>query len=90
MWVESQKYHLHIELTSKCNSACPNCPRFVMGSTKLNPTVTLSELKLNDIKKWFNYDFIQKIGSINFCGNLGDPTNCIEMNEIVEYLYVNN
>jgi|688.fasta_scaffold08474_20 MoaA/NifB/PqqE/SkfB family radical SAM enzyme len=90
MWVESQKYHLHIELTSKCNSACPNCPRFVMGSTKLNPSVTLSELKLNDIKKWFNYDFIQKIGSINFCGNLGDPTNCIEMNEIVEYFYVNN
>jgi hypothetical protein len=46
MWVDSQKYHLHIELTSKCNSACPNCPRFVMGSTKLNPAVTLSEIKL--------------------------------------------
>jgi hypothetical protein len=61
-----------------------------MGSTKLNPSVTLGELKLNDIKKWFDYDFIQKIGSINFCGNLGDPTNCTEMNEIVEYFHTNN
>jgi hypothetical protein len=61
-----------------------------MGSTKLNPSVTLSELKLNDIKKWFDYDFIQKIGSINFCGNLGDPSNCTEMNEIVEYFHINN
>lgn len=90
MWLESQKYHLHIELTSKCNSACPNCPRFVMGSTKLNPAVTLGEIKLKDIKKWFSVDFIKKIGSINFCGNLGDPTNCTEMNEIVEYFYKNN
>ena len=90
MWSESKKYHLHIELTSKCNSACPNCPRFVMGSTKLNPSVILDEIKLNDIKKWFSIGFIKKIGSINFCGNLGDPTNCTEMYEIVEYFYKTN
>ena len=90
MWVESQKYHLHIELTSKCNSACPNCPRFIKGSRKLNDDITLSELKLNDIEKWFSHDFIQKIGSINFCGNLGDPSNCTEMNEIIEYFHINN
>ena len=90
MWSESKKYHLHIELTSKCNSACPNCPRFVMGSTKLNPSVILDEIKLNDIKKWFSIGFIKKIGSINFCVNLGDPKNCTEMYEIVEYFYKTN
>lgn len=90
MWVESQKYHLHIELTSKCNSACPNCPRFIKGTPILDSKIRLSEIKLNDIKKWFDFDFIKKIGSINFCGNVGDPTNCTEMTEIVEYFYNNN
>ena len=50
MWVESQKYHLHIELTSKCNSACPNCPRFIKGTPILDSKIRLSEIKLNDIK----------------------------------------
>jgi hypothetical protein len=90
MWVDSKKYHLHIELTAKCNSACPNCPRFIMGSSKLNPSINLSEIKLEDIKLWFKKSFIKKIGSINFCGNLGDPSNCTEMVEIVEYFYNNN
>ena len=34
--------------------------------------------------------FIKKISSINFCGNFGDPTNCTEMIDIVEYFYENN
>ena len=57
MWVESQKYHLHIELTSKCNSACPNCPRFIKGTPVLASNIELSEIKLKDIKKWFDVDF---------------------------------
>jgi MoaA/NifB/PqqE/SkfB family radical SAM enzyme len=90
MWKNAEKYHLHIELTSKCNSKCPHCPRFIKGTTLLNPNISLAELKINEIKEWFSYEFIQKIGSINFCGNFGDPTNCTDMINIVEYFHLNN
>ena len=90
MWNDAQKYHLHIELTSKCNSKCPHCPRFLRGTMELNPNIYLSELKLSDISNWFDIDFLQKIGSINFCGNFGDPTNCTDMINIVEYFHINN
>ena len=63
MWTDSEKYHLHIELTSKCNSACPNCPRFILSSSKLNPKIKLSEIKLNNIIEWFDVSFIKKISS---------------------------
>jgi len=61
-----------------------------MGSPKLNSDIILSEIKLKDIELWFDKKFIKKIGSINFCGNLGDPSNCTEMIEIVEYFYKSN
>ena len=61
MWLNSKKYHLHIELTSKCNSACPNCPRFIMGSPKLNSDIILSEIKLKDIELWFDKKFIKTL-----------------------------
>lgn len=87
---EDKKFHFHIELTTKCNSACPLCPRFVYGTPHLNPRIRLNELSLKDIKQWFSVDFIQKIGSINFCGNFGDPISCKDMYPIVEYFHKSN
>lgn len=87
---EDKKFHFHIELTTKCNSACPLCPRFVYGTPHLNPRIRLKELSLKDIKQWFSVDFIQKIGSINFCGNFGDPISCKDMYPIVEYFHKSN
>ena len=63
---EDKKFHFHIELTTKCNSACPLCPRFVYGTPHLNPRIRLNELSLKDIKQWFSVDFIQKLVRLIF------------------------
>lgn len=95
MWSElltnpNKKFHLHIELTTKCNSACPLCPRFVFGTTELNPAISLKELHLEEMKSWFPPELCNKVGSINFCGNFGDPASCKDMYPIVEYFHKSN
>jgi len=95
MWSEilkssDKKFHFHIELTTKCNSACPLCPRFVYGTPHLNPRIKLNELSLSDIKKWFPSNLVSKIGSMNFCGNFGDPISCKDMYPIIEYFHQTN
>ena len=41
---------VHLELTHRCNAACPMCARNVYGG-QVNPSMPLSELSLEDIKK---------------------------------------
>lgn len=87
---KQQLFHFHIELTSKCNAACPHCPRYLRGLPIRQPSVNLWEMKFSDVKKWYSPSIIKKIGSINFCGNFGDPCVCNDMYEIVEYFHLNN
>jgi len=95
MWVETlnsenKLFHFHIELTSKCNAACPHCPRFLRGLPVREPSLNLWEMDINHVKKHFSLDVLKKIGSINFCGNFGDPSVCKDMIEIVEYFHLGN
>ena len=48
---------IHLELTHRCNAACPMCARNVFGGT-VNPSMPLSELTLADIKKILLPDFV--------------------------------
>ena len=94
MWSDviknNKKYHLHIELTSKCNAACPHCPRFLRGAPIRNPAIGLYELKLEEVKQWIPVEIIESTGSMNICGNFGDPSLCLEMVDIVEYFISTN
>ena len=75
----------HIELSSHCNAACPQCVRNVDGGL-LAPNLKLNSLSLVDIKKIFSVNFLQQIRIINLCGNYGDPIMCKDMYEIVHYI----
>jgi MoaA/NifB/PqqE/SkfB family radical SAM enzyme len=94
MWADAKqlgkKYHFHIELTSKCNASCPHCPRYIRGSSVRNPAVNLYELTLKNVQEWIPIEIIKNIGSMNVCGNFGDPSMCKEMVEIVEYFHKTN
>lgn len=87
---EDKKFHFHLELTTKCNSACPICPRYIIGTPVTTSNIQLWEVTIEQVKKWYSHELIQKIGSMNICGNFGDPIVCRDLYEIVEYFHINN
>lgn len=78
--------HLHIELSSHCNSACPTCPRNIDGGIS-HPYLNPSSLTFHQFKSICQEDFLKQIRSINFCGNYGDPFMCKDVLEILDYIY---
>jgi len=76
---------VHLELTHRCNAACPMCARNIHGGA-INPDMPLSELSLDDIKTILLPDFIAQLKRIYACGNYGDPIVARECIEVFRYL----
>ena len=75
---------VHLEITDKCNAACPQCPRSDRGGP-VNPLLPITELTLADIKKIFPREFILQLERMFACGNYGDPCSAKDTYEIFEY-----
>ena len=80
---------IHLEVTQKCQAACPMCDRNMNGGAN-NPHMNLDELTLSDIKQIFSPTFINQLDSLLLCGNLGDPIIASDTLEIFEYFRQNN
>jgi len=80
---------IHLELTHRCNAACPMCARNISGG-KINPDMPLVELSLEDIKTILKPDFIRQLEQIYACGNYGDPMVARDCLQVFEYLRVCN
>jgi len=76
---------VHLELTHRCNAACPMCARNIHGGA-VNPDMPLSELSLADIKTILLPDFIARLKRIYACGNYGDPIVARDCIEVFRYL----
>jgi len=63
---------VHLEITERCNAACPMCARNINGGEE-NPWIKNNELSLDDVKRIFPDDFIQQLEHMYMCGNYGDP-----------------
>ena len=81
----SQVRELHIELTTRCNAHCPQCPRNYRGYD-FNSGYPTTELSLSDIKQIFSPEFLKQIRVVNLNGNLGDFGLATQGPEIVQYL----
>ncbi len=75
---------VHLELTDKCNAACPQCSRSERGGP-VNPLLPLTELNLDDIKTIFPPSFVSQLVDIYACGNFGDPIVAGDCLEIFRY-----
>ena len=75
---------LHIELSSKCNAACPQCLRNVRGGRD-NPRLPLTDLSLADVKRAVD-PLLPHLKRVLLCGNYGDPSACRECLAVVRYL----
>jgi MoaA/NifB/PqqE/SkfB family radical SAM enzyme len=69
---------LHLEPTTNCNAACPQCKRTYS-------TFTSAELTLDKVKELFTIKFIQNLDKMFMCGNLGDPAAAQDTLAIFKY-----
>lgn len=79
MYTYDQIKAVHLELTERCQAACPMCPR--TGNAELRN----AELSLTYIKNIFPIDFIKQLTDVTLCGNYGEPIVAKDCLEIVEY-----
>lgn len=78
--------HLHIELTNRCNAACPMCVRHHQSSPLLRPDLEIGEITFDQFKSWFSVDFLRQQTLILFCGSHGDPCIARDTLEITKYI----
>ena len=76
---------VHLELTHRCNAACPMCARNIHGGA-VNPEMPLSELSADDIRRILLPDFVARLKRIYACGNYGDPIVARDCLPVFRYL----
>jgi len=76
---------LHLELTTKCNAACPMCNRNFKGIVRNK--LKMVDLSLDDCKKILNDGFLKQLKLISICGVFGDPINNKHLLNILDYIY---
>lgn len=64
-------HDMHVEITNRCNAACPMCARNVLGG-KTKEDLVLDEWSKDDIDQIFNNQF-PNLENVMFCGTHGDP-----------------
>lgn len=77
---------LDLEVTARCNAACPMCSRTFNDKILNNQ----GELSIQDIKKFFPVEFVQRLTAVKFCGNYGDPIVAKDLLQMHEYFLENN
>lgn len=89
MYTSQQIRIVHLEMTTKCNAACPMCLRTVCGG-EVNPQLPLVELSLQDIQKIFPPQFVKQLTKVYMCGNYGDPVVARDTLEAFKYFKEQN
>lgn len=76
--------HVHLEISSLCNAACPLCPRNFYGY-EFNDGYVEHNMTLTEAKQIFQPEFVQQLNEIYINGNFGDAVMNPETVDIVEY-----
>lgn len=74
---------LELELTSRCNAACPQCPREIKSfKNELNHK---REITLDNLKSWIPRETLNSLKQVIFKGTFSDPLISKHLKEIVEW-----
>ena len=84
MYNYDQIKRVHLEVTQRCQAACPMCDRNENGGRD-NRHITNAELSLQDCQSIFTPQFIKQLETMYMCGNLGDPIIAKDSLEIFRY-----
>jgi MoaA/NifB/PqqE/SkfB family radical SAM enzyme len=79
---------LELELTSRCNAACPQCPRTneKLFTSDLNHN---REITVENLKTWLPKELLNNLNRIVFKGTFSEPLISKYFVEIIEYLKEN-
>jgi MoaA/NifB/PqqE/SkfB family radical SAM enzyme len=75
---------VHLEISTRCNAACPDCPRNLRGVDGI-VKFPLHDMSLSEAKRIFTTAFLGQLQSILINGNLGDFVTASEGLEIIQY-----
>lgn len=87
VWLTNNVSMVHCEISTFCNAACPNCPRFFTGTHVVRSGVTLSQVTIDQFKNWFEPEFIQNVQEWKFCGTHGDPMMAKDVVKIIQHIF---
>ena len=74
---------INFELSSHCNSKCPQCPRYDMFG-RVHKDLNITHLKLDIIEK-LPIGKMKNLRNVSFCGNFGDPLMHPKLDDIVAF-----
>ena len=77
----------HVEISSRCNAACPMCARNVLGGAT-KPDLELADWPKESIPIIFDTQF-KNLRNVLFCGTHGDPAIAPQSLNAVQYLKTN-
>lgn len=78
---------VHLEISTRCNASCPDCPRNFRGVVvpEISSTYPLTDMKLSRAQTIFTESFLKQINGILINGNHGDFVTAQDGVEIIEY-----
>ena len=75
---------VHLEISTRCNAACPDCPRNFRGVDIID-TYPVLDMKLDQAKQIFSDAFIKQLDRLLINGNYGDFVTASDGLKIVEH-----
>ena len=85
----SEIRRVHLEISTRCNAACPECPRNFRG-VDIVDTYPVCDMSLDQAKQIFTVPFLQQLEQVLINGNYGDFITARDGLEIVEYFVAAN
>jgi MoaA/NifB/PqqE/SkfB family radical SAM enzyme len=89
MYSYSDIRHVHLEISTRCNAACPGCPRNLCGVNVIEG-YPLHDMTLTEAQCIFSPEFLQQLEAIDINGNLGDFVTARDGVDIVRYFRTQN
>jgi MoaA/NifB/PqqE/SkfB family radical SAM enzyme len=85
----SEIRRVHLEISTRCNAACPECPRNFRGVDIIDQ-YPICDMSLAQVQHIFTVPFVQQLDQRLINGNYGDFITARDGLEIVEYLVESN
>lgn len=89
MYSYSDIRDVHLEISTRCNAACPGCPRNLCG-VDIVEGYPLHDMSLSEAKQIFSPEFLKQLDSLTINGNLGDFVTARDGLKIVQYFREQN